>query len=231
VTQDDVLDALSAARRAYEAATLALGAAESAARAAGAEVPARELTLERLRIVEPDGRLRLVVGNSSLGETVPLRGRDVPHPGRTPAAGLLFVNDEGTECGGLVWSGTGGDASVHLSFDSYEQNDALILTHADEAGARRSAIEFVDRPSWSLVDLVAELAAAADDAERAAISARYADGGNASRMRLAKEADGSVLLALRDSEGRDRVRLVVGADDLPRVELLDAASRVVRSLD
>lgn len=162
---------------------------------------------------------------------MPLRGRDVPHPGRTPAAGLLFVNDEGTECGGLVWSGTGGDASVHLSFDSYEQNDALILTHADEAGARRSAIEFVDRPSWSLVDLVAELAAAADDAERAAISARYADGGNASRMRLAKEADGSVLLALRDSEGRDRVRLVVGADDLPRVELLDAASRVVRSLD
>ena len=210
--EQDVLDALSAAQRAYAAATAALDAAESAARAAGVEVPGRELTLERLRIVEPDGTLRLVVGNSAVGEKLPIRGREVPHPGRTPAAGLLFVNDEGTECGGLVWSATG----VHLSMDSYEQDQAVVLTHLNEAGVRRSSLEFVDRPAWSIADLVA---------------GAHVEGGEASRMRLARETDGSVVLALRDARGRDRVRITVDAEDEPRIELLDADGNVVKSLD
>ena len=50
-----------------------------------------------------------------------------------------------------------------------------------------------------------------------------------SRMRLAREHDRSVGLVLRDGRGQDRIRLVVPADGVPVVEVLDADG-VPRSL-
>lgn len=223
---------LKAARDAYAAATAALIAAEQAATAAGVGVPARELTLERLRIVEPDGTLRLVLGNGSVGDTIPLRGGEVPHPGRHPAAGLIFVNDEGTECGGLMWAGDRTDAGVRMSFDSYEQNDALIIGHSDEAGERRSIVEFVDRPTWSLADFLKELEVAESADDQRAVQQRYfAQGAGARRMRLFRETDGAVGLVLCDGEGRERLRLVVPFDGDPRVETLDASGELTSLLD
>lgn len=87
----DVTDLLARAQEAHAAATVALSAAEDAARALGADVAARELTVERLRIVEPDGTVRLLVGGSSVAGVASLRGTEVPHPGRDPMAGLLFL--------------------------------------------------------------------------------------------------------------------------------------------
>lgn len=220
-----LIGALQSAQAAYAAATTAL-----VARKAGITVPVRQLTLERLRIVERDGTLRLVLGNSSVGESIPLRGGEVPHPGRHPAAGLIFVNDEGSECGGLMWAGDRSDAGVRMSFDSYEQNDALVVGHFDEAGQRRSIVEFVDRPAWSLADFLYDIGAAGTDGERAAVQQRYfAEGAGARRMLLSREADGSVVLALCDREGRERLRLSVTSDGEPRVETLDA-SGVARSI-
>jgi hypothetical protein len=199
---EDASEALRVARQ-------ALATAEAAAGAAGVEVMPRELTVERLRIVDPDGTLRMVVGNRHVGDEIPTRGGAVPHPGRGGQAGVVFVNDEGTECGGLIWSGTKDDAGAQLSFDSYEQDQAVTVLHADEGGVRRSVIEFIDRPEWSLVDVM--LGAPETPGE-----------GPVTRMRLAKESDGSVGLTLSDAEGRPRLRLGVAAGGEPSIELFDA---------
>jgi len=143
---------------------------------------------------------------------VPMRGRLVAHPGRNPSAGLLFVNDEGTECGGLEYRGLRGpdgiEQSGYLTVDDYEQNESLRLGTIQEGGASQRFIEFLDQPEWSLVDL-----AEGRDVDATARGR--------SRMRLAREDDGSVRLVLRDGEGRDRVRLVVPADGEPEVEVVD----------
>jgi hypothetical protein len=70
-----------------------------------------------------------------------------------------------------------------------------------------------------------------DDAARE-VQDRYLAGQSslgASRMRLAREDDGSVRLVLRDARGQDRVRFVVPADGEPVMEVLDADG-VPRSL-
>jgi hypothetical protein len=36
----------------------------------------------------------MVIGNSTHARDFPVRGRRLDRPGRTPAAGLLFVNDQ-----------------------------------------------------------------------------------------------------------------------------------------
>jgi hypothetical protein len=227
---DAVIEALSAARAAHAAAGEALLGAEAAARAAGVEVPPApigELTVKRINVVEDDGSLRIVIGNSTHGRTLPLRGRLVEHPGRAAAAGLLFVNDDGTECGGLEYRGhrgaDGTQQSGYLTVDDYEQNESFRLGMVQGGGSSEKFVEFTDRPDWSIADLVRDLGRAAPG-EAAEIQARYAghEGYGVSRMRLARETDGSVGLVLRDGEGRDRLRLVVPAEGEPVVEVLDA---------
>ena len=221
---DPVTEALTAARQAHEAATEALLVAEAAARSAGSFVEPRvldELTVKRINVVEDDGTLRIVIGNSTHGRAIPMRGRLVEHPGRTASAGLLFVNDDGTECGGLQYTGSegpgGAQQSGYLTVDDYEQNESVRFGMVQRDGRSEKFLEFIDRPGWSIVDL-AERPAEAD-----------ASVGGHSRMRLAREDDGSVRLVLRDGEGRDRVRLVVPAEGEPAVEIV-GVDGVARSL-
>jgi hypothetical protein len=226
---DAVIEALSAAREAHAAATQALLRAEDAARAAGVEAPPAaidELTVKRINVVEDDGTLRIVIGNSTHGRTLPVRGRLVEHPGRTASAGLLFMNDEGTECGGLEYRGRSGadgkQQSGYLTVDDYEQNESLRFGMVQNGGSSAKFVEFSDRPGWSIADLVQELEKA-EPGEAAEIQARYAgdEGYGVSRLRLAREEDGSVGLVLRDGGGRDRLRLVVPAEGEPVVEVVD----------
>jgi hypothetical protein len=223
-------DTLAAAREAYSAASRALRLAEEAAGQAGGSPPGPvldELTVKRLNVVEDDGTLRIVIGNSTHSRTAPMRGRLVEHPGRNASAGLLFVNDEGTECGGLQYAGSRGaqgkEQMGYLTVDDYEQNESFRLGMVQGGGSSEKFVEFTDRPDWSIADLVRDLGRAAPG-EAAEIQARYAghEGYGVSRMRLARETDGSVGLVLRDGEGRDRLRLVVPAEGEPVVEVLDA---------
>ena len=233
---DTVIEALETARAAYERATEALRLAEAAARRAGVDVtPATvdELTVKRINVVEDDGTLRVVLGNSSIMQTMPVRGRMVGHPGRYPQAGLLFVNDEGTECGGLAIAGrrSGGvkEQAASLTFDDYEQNEGFQFGMAQRGSVVERFLEFSDIADWSLADLIDEVEGLDGEASRE-VEERYAAlGSRASRMRLAREEDGSVRLVLRDARGQDRLRFVVPADGEPQVEVLDADG-VPRSL-
>jgi hypothetical protein len=235
---ESVSEALDAARAAYERATEALRLAEAAARDAGVEVSSTivdELTVKRINVVEDDGTLRMMIGNSTLGRTAPMRGRQIVHPGRDEAAGLLFVNDEGTECGGLVFGGHRRDAGKEqigfLTFDDYEQNEGFRFGMHQEGSVVQRWLEFSDLPDWSLVDMIEELEGLDDDAAQEVQERYFAGQGGlgASRMRLARESDGSVGLVLRDARGQDRLRFVVPADGEPVLEVLDAEG-VPRSL-
>jgi hypothetical protein len=231
-------DTLAAARAAYHAATTALRLAEEAAGQAGVFPPGPvldEVTVKRINVVEDDGTLRIVIGNSTHGRTAPMRGRLVEHPGRNASAGLVFVNDEGTECGGLQYAGfrgaDGKEQMGYLTVDDYEQNESLRLGMFQNGDATQRFVEFTDQPAWSVVDLVEET----EDLDPAAAQAVYdryvdeVDGRGRSRMRLAREEDGSVRLVLRDGEGRDRLRFVVPAEGDAVVEVVDPAGRA-RSL-
>jgi hypothetical protein len=233
---ETVIAALDAARAAYERATEALRLAEATARKAGVEVvPAvmDELTVKRINVVEDDGTLRMIIGNSTMGRSLPMRGQVIEHPGRNETAGMLFVNDEGSECGGLTFGGHrrdgGKEQYASLTFDDYEQNEGFRFGMSQEGSVVRRWLEFCDLPDWSLADLVAEVEGLDADASRA-VQERYDEqGGFASRLRLAREDDGSVRLVLRDARGQDRLRFVVPADGEPVMEILDADG-VPRSL-
>ncbi len=228
--------ALAEAKRAHEAATEALRRAEEAAVAAGAEVVAHPdvITVQRINVVEPDGTLRLVITNASQLPGLILRGEEHAHPNREPASGLIFFNDEATEMGGLTFGGlrsSGGYSSgVHLSYDNFEQDQVVVLSSSDDGRAARVAqLEFIDRPEWSIVDLVRGLEkSVGDGADR---DVEIMSGQEpARRMRLAREADGSVGLTLADADGRPRIVLHVAADGVAAIKVLDETGGPIAEL-
>lgn len=205
-------EALDEARKAHATAARALRLAERAAMGAGIDVSSASevVSAERINIVEPDGTLRLVLTSAARMPGLVLRGREFEHPGRGPVAGLVFFNDEATETGGLIYAGEstpdGHSSGVHLSYDNFEQDQAIVLSSSDEGGAERIArLEFVDRPDWSIVDLFKPVEGQ-DDAPRGELPP---DASGARRMRLAREVDGSVGLTLCDLAGRSRLILRV----------------------
>src|SRR5258708_1409523 len=63
-----------------------------------------EIDVERINIVEPDGKLRLVISNRPRSIGPIYKGKPFGYPGGG-RPGLIFFNDEGTENGGLTFTG------------------------------------------------------------------------------------------------------------------------------
>jgi hypothetical protein len=86
---------------------------------------------ERLELVEPDGTVRLVIANQTrFPQQLSMAGWTVEHP--RPYTGMLFFNDDGEECGGLVWGGKAGPEDTWqqnglLSFDQFHQDQVIAL--------------------------------------------------------------------------------------------------------
>ncbi|HET7267436.1 MAG TPA: hypothetical protein VFJ15_04950 [Oleiagrimonas sp.] len=64
------------------------------------------INVHRINVREPDGTLRMVISDRTELPGLIVHGKEHPHP--RPLAGMLFYDDEGTEQGGLVFSGKKG---------------------------------------------------------------------------------------------------------------------------
>ena len=106
-------------------------------------------TCERLNIVEPDGKLRMVIANRPRSIGPIYKGKPFGYPGGT-RPGIIFFNDEGTENGGLTLTGQRGpdgkyQASTHMSFDQFDQDQIVVLNYSDNNGNRQAGLTFSDR--------------------------------------------------------------------------------------
>ena len=201
-----------------------------------------EITVGRINVVEPDGTIRLVIANKSQFPGSFIQGKEIARPDRRAFAGMLFVNDEGTENGGFIHSGRldargQPEASFSLTFDRFRQDQMLQLIQEEQDGTSTAGIVINDRPDYrtfSVADLMS-MAAQADKlagAERDALIRKHRDAGDFGypRAYLGTQRNGAAALILRDAKGRPRLRLAVAADGVPAVEILDENGRVTKSL-
>jgi hypothetical protein len=111
---------------------LAIGILYAPTNAASKRQEIDEVTVHRLNVREPDGTLRLVMANRDWMPGVIVRGTEAPRRDR-PQTGMIFYNDEGTEIGGLIFSG-------HRDATGFEIRDGLVhgtsRSNADVARAR-----------------------------------------------------------------------------------------------
>lgn len=189
-----------------------------------------EIDVQRINVREPDGTLRMVISNQTDFPEIPYRGREIPHPGRDNA-GMLFMNEEGTEVGGLVFGGKNEDgvrsSGGSLTFDGYEQDQTVQIMGFQQGPRRVSGLFVTDRPEESIDFSVLErLASLSPEEQEAALAT--ANMGGSQRAFLGRQSSGASELVLRDADGKARLVLSVGADGAARIIFMDETGRATR---
>ncbi|HJR33796.1 MAG TPA: hypothetical protein VJ817_02525 [Gemmatimonadales bacterium] len=197
-----------------------------------------EIDVERINIVEPDGKLRMVISNRPRSIGPIYKGKPFGYPGGT-RPGMIFFNDEGTENGGLTFTGRTREdgtysSSVGMSFDQFNQDETLTLRYTDDNGRKASAITIADRDTRDIYDLILErdsINKMTDSTARAAALQRLfgpRDGVPlaATRVYLGRDRSRAAVLSLFDPNGRPRLRLRVDSLGTASLEFLDEQGTV-----
>lgn len=213
----------------------------------GAKSPIRhesfdEITVGRINIVEPDGSKRMVISNRAQFPGDFMQGKEGARPDRRSFAGMLFINEEGTENGGLIQMGNmdaGGKISsgLSLTFDRFRQDQALQLLNNDSASHQMTAIKINDVPYFKVTSIAdgirfREEAGKLPEAEQGAYWKKLADEGRlgANRIWLGNTRDKGSSLQLKDAKGRTRMMLLVAADGKAEIQMLDEQGKISKSI-
>jgi hypothetical protein len=205
----------------------------------------KEITVQRINVVEPSGLPRIVISNKVLSPGVlaynksfspPISGHDRP--------GMIFYNDEGTENGGLVFMGhrdANGkyEATGHLSFDQYNQNQILYLQYTDENGQRSTGLHIDDWQEtpefWKFRKQYKTALAMPNGLAKEKLLKRLMEpkpGARAfaQRVFVGKDENKTAMVTLADREGKPRLQMIVDSNGTPALNFLDQSGHIVYSL-
>lgn len=194
------------------------------------------VTVRRINIVEPDGAVRLTISNRADFPGGWIHKKESPRPDRREAAGMLFMSEEGTEQGGLIWGASQlPDGTIenhgHLSLDQYEENQIFALDAGQEGKNKFSRITITDQGDYPVEekrraeDRIGKLPENKQDDAWTEFFATHRHDVN--RLILGRAPDGSVGLSLRDGNGKVRILLNVQSDGKSVLQFLDESGKVV----
>ena len=199
----------------------------------------QEISVERINVVEPDGKLRMTISDAARSPGWTFHGKVVP--GRPHSAGMIFFNDEGEEDGGLTFGGRTADgkysADGELAFDQYEQDETVTLTYEDDNGRKRQGLFLTDRARVPVMEMIAKQqslrAMPAGPARDSAIKVWANNNGNplaATRIAVDRDVSKSAVVSLADPLGHPRLRLVVDSTGAASIQFLDGEGHVTKSV-
>jgi hypothetical protein len=225
------------------AVTLLLGTLSVAAfRQATQKTRFTEIDVERVNIVEPDGKLRMVIANRPRSIGPIYKGKPFGYPGGG-RPGIIFFNDEGTENGGLTFTGRRREdgtyaSSTGMSFDQFNSDEVLTLRYTDENGRKTTGISIADRDERDIYDLIMQrdsINKMTDSVAKASALQQLFGPRNgvplqATRVYLGRDRNKAAVLNLSDPNGKPRLRLRVDSLGKASLEFLDEKGVVTARL-
>lgn len=196
-----------------------------------------EIDVERINVVEEDGRVRMVIANRTRTPGPMEHGKPFGYPaGRR--VGMIFYNDEATEAGGLVFQGsTTGDnpsASGSLTFDQYNRDQTLALQYVEDGGRRRSGLAISDYPTTTTnarwFEQYEQIQAMTDSAAKRQAADRWREHRGRGRLFVGRQFDGQSVVTLADGQGRTRLRLRVDSTGSAAIEFLGDSGQVLKTI-
>jgi len=205
-----------------------------------------EIDVERINVVEKDGKLRMVISNKARSPAPMDHGKAFLAASAGTRAGMIFFNDEESENGGLTFSGERGpdgrySATGHLSFDQYDQNQVVYLQYLDNNGKRQEGLTFADRADVSFAGYIATRdslrrlpqGAARTEALRLLDTPRPGELPPVTavqRIFIGRDTARTARLTLADKFGHPRLALYVDSLGRAGIDFFDDSGRVVTSI-
>jgi hypothetical protein len=195
-----------------------------------------EIDVERINIVEKDGKLRMVISNQERQHPGIVNGKVIERKGPRPP-GMIFFNHLGDEMGGLIFGDNGGNGHFgSLTWDKVRNDQTMGFRYLEsDNGTYQSGLEMWQQPNIASDVMLAKYEAAnkiADETKRKAAIQAMIDSNElaTNRLFLGKRRDNSMTLVMNDIKGKPRIRMQVAADGTPKLEFLDEADKVIYSL-
>ena len=213
----------------------------------GAKAPANhghfdEITVGRINIVEPDGTKRMVISNKAQFPGDFRQGKEHARPDRRSFAGMLFINEEGTENGGLIQKGSiGADGKINsglsLTFDRFRQDQALQLLNNDSENHQSTSVRINDVPNFKVTSMdditkFGEEASKLPEDKQQAFWEKLSNENRLSNNRVYLGTTGSKgsALLLNDAKGKVRMMLLVSAAGKAEIQMLDENGKVEKTI-
>lgn len=203
-----------------------------------------EISVDRINIVDKKGITKLVIASQDM-----LRkdSKDAGVNDGFTYSGLLFRNEEGEECGGLIFNGkktkTGQSADAGLTLDQYNQDQNIVVEHNETVDGTESSIKdgltVIQRPDYTKrrdeyqkyeeIDKM-KLTEGQKDSARS----YYASQGIITKRRLFVGIERGVKnrqpynqtgLFIRNKLGADAIKLYVDHNNVPHFEVYDPSGK------
>ena len=194
----------------------------------------KEITAERINIVESNGDLKLVISNSKRQHQGIVNGK--PLPKRERQAGLIFFNSVGDECGGLVYDGNDKEAGLVFSVDKYRDDQVMQLQYMEntEQNTRTYGMQFWDYPKEDGYEerskAFEDYQKIKDNKEKTAAYLKMEQEGllPEDRMFVGKKMNEDVGLFINDNKGNPRIKIYIDRDNNPKIELLNEEGNIIK---
>ena len=203
------------------------------------------IDVERINIVEADGTVKMIITNVEQfpnGETI-INDKAI-NKNRKKRSGMLYFNEDGLECGGLIYDGAknekGHGSGLSLTYDRYDGDQVMQLITTDEArGDERtvsSSLRFSDRTANVSIEethkIFAEIESIKDKKLRRQKYREYSDQGligGTPRILLGKTSGQNNGLFLFGNDGKRKGNFYVDKDNNVKLEVYDDQGNVTNS--
>jgi len=195
-----------------------------------------EIDVERINVVEKDGKLRMVISNQERQHPGIVNGKIIERKFPRPP-GMIFFNHLGDEMGGLIFGDNGGNGHFgSLTWDKVRNDQTMGFRHLEsDNGTYQTGLEMWQQPNIASDIMNAKLEEAykiTDETKRKAAIQVMIDKGElaTNRLFLGKRRDNSNELVMNDVKGKPRIRMQVAPDGTPKLDFLDEAGKIIYSL-
>ncbi len=194
-----------------------------------------ELTVKRINIISEEGEFRMVVSNEFRQHPGRINGQDIEK--RDRPAGILFFNEEGDECGGIIHWGkeTDGATSSGMSFtmDQYKEDQVIQIINNEYYSEGKQSIQrglaISDLPTGSdlltrmrKVEEIQNLLSTSSREEQQKIIEQYGNTlSSTQRLFIGKTKKNNAGLFLAGPDGKQRLNIYVDENNIPKIEVTD----------
>ncbi|MDR0437563.1 MAG: hypothetical protein LBH22_04585 [Bacteroidales bacterium] len=205
-----------------------------------------EIDVERINIVEKDGTVKMIITNVKRFPTGEIVNGNETHSSREKTAGMLFFNEDGLECGGLIYTGqkneNGHVAAMSLTYDQYDGDQVMqLITVDNQQGDQRkvqSLLVFNDREKDESQAKMLEASKELNELRRKDPQAyekklrEYREQGmfkSTHRIILGKLENLDNGLFLCDDQGTPRAMFYVDKENNAKLDFLDEKGNIIAS--
>jgi hypothetical protein len=166
-----------------------------------------EIDVERINIVDEQGKRQLVISNQGRFPEPVVAGQELKGMRSVKPAGLVFYDAKGSETGGLVTSQTKSGKVSLIAFD-YSTAEAIRFgLESDDSQKYAASFQILDPPPPGT---------------------RIEEAGAKQETRIAIQNENKdAQITLADADGKERIKLKVAADGAASIQILDHDGKVV----